>query len=253
MRFLYVEDSVFPEARNWAERLAKTMEREFEVVSADKLNSSPKVWGGASPRRNGESGFRLEGQPLARWSMDDLDADFLFYATASRRRSIQHWLNISRELRIPYIFLTPQMRFPAESVLANVLAPVTMLEEEVHKAELLSHLARYTDTAITLLTAHDYGSRARTNTGKIRTFLESRQADLGKQFVIHEQTAKADSMALYKEVPAVRDCDLIVWTASRDYGLDDLIFGPAEQKLILHSVVPVALLNPRGDLYSLCD
>ena len=236
MRFLYVEDSVIPEARNWAERLAKTMEREFEVVSADKLNSSPKV-----------------GEVAALLTEEYGSPDFLFYATASRRRSIQHWLNLSRELRIPYIFLTPQMRFPAGAVLTNVLAPVTMLEEEVHKAELLSHLARYTGTAITLLTAHDYGSRARTNTGKIRTFLESRQADLGKQFVIHEQTAKADSMALYKEVPAVRDCDLIAWTASRDYGLDDLIFGPAEQKLILHSVVPVALLNPRGDLYSLCD
>ena len=243
MRFLYVEDSVIPEARNWAERLAKTMEREFEVVSADKLNSSPKV---------GEVAVLLTeeyGSP-----------DFLFYATASRRRSIQHWLNLSRELRIPYIFLTPQMRFPAESVLANVLAPVTMLEEEVHKAELLSHLARYTDTAITLLTAHDYGSRARTNTGKIRTFLESRQADLGKQFVIHEQTAKADSMSLHKGLYNLQiytftnlQIDLILWTASRDYGLDDLIFGPAEQKLILHSVVPVALLNPRGDLYSLCD
>ena len=204
--------------------------------------------------------------------MDDLDADFIFYATASRRRSIQHWLNLSRELRIPYIFLTPQMRFPSNSlnssnssnpstpVLTNVLAPVTMLEEEVHKAELLSHLARYTGTAITLLTAHDYGSRARTNTGKIRTFLETRQADLGKQFVIHEQTAKADSMSLHKELYNLQiykfthlQIDLILWTASRDYGLDDLIFGPAEQKLILHSVVPVALLNPRGDLYSLCD
>ena len=29
----------------WAERLAKTMEREFEVVSADKLNPSPKMKG----------------------------------------------------------------------------------------------------------------------------------------------------------------------------------------------------------------
>ena len=222
MRFLYVEDTVIPEAREWAERLAKTMEREFEVVSAEAF--SPET-----------------------------DADFIFYATASRRRSIQRWLDFSRELRTPYIFLTPQMHFPTEPVLTNVLAPVTMLEEEVHKAELLSHLARYTGTAITLLTAHDYGSRARTNTGKIRTFLEARQADLGKTFVIHEQTAKADSMALHKEVMNQRIDDLIVWTASRDYGLDDLIFGPAEQKLILHSVVPVALLNPRGDLYSLCD
>ena len=222
MRFLYVEDIENPAAREWAERLAKTMEREFEVVEADAFS-------------------------------EDMEADFLVFSTKAQSRSVQHFLNLSRELRIPYLFLTPQMHYPEDAVLRNVLAPVTMLEEEVHKAELLSHLARYTNTALTLLTAKDYGSRARTNTGKIRTFLESRQVDLGKTFVIREETARGDSMALYKEVMNVREADMIVWTASRDYGLDDLIFGPAERKLILRSVVPVALLNPRGDLFSLCD
>ena len=91
------------------------------------------------------------------------------------------------------------------------------------------------------------------NTDKIRTFLESRQADLGKSFDIRTETARSDSMSIYKEVMNVRGTDMIVWTASRDYGLDDLIFGPAERKLILRSVVPIALLNPRGDLFSLCD
>ena len=232
MRFLYVEDIVIPEARNWTERLSAKMEREFDSVPADAY-------------------------------APEMEADMVFFATTSNRRRIQHWLNLSRDFRIPYFFLTPQMRFPSDPsspVLSSVLAPVTMLEEEVHKAELLSHLARYTDTAITLLTANDYGSRARTNTGKIHTFLQTRQADLGKTFVIYEQTAKADSMSLHKELynvqtykPTNLQIDLILWTASRDYGLDDLIFGPAEQKLIRHSVVPVALLNPRGDLYSLCD
>ena len=231
MRVLYVEDIENTAAREWAERLTKTMEREFDVVPADTF----------SP---------------------EMEADFLFYATGSRSRLVQHWLNLSRELRVPYVFLTPQMHFPLNSsnslnpstpILTSVLAPVTMLEEEVHKAELLSHLARYTDASLTLLTAHDYGSRARTNTDKIRTFLETRQKDLGKQFVITEQTAKADSLSLHKEVMSLRTADLIVWTASRDYGLDDLIFGPAERKLILHSAVPVVLLNPRGDLFSLCD
>ena len=222
MRFLYVEDIENSAAREWAERLAKTMEREFEVVPAEAFS-------------------------------EGMEADFLFYATGNSSRRVQHWLNISRELRVPYLILTPQMRYPADAVPRNILAPVTMLEEEVHKAELLSHLARYTDASITLLTAGDYGSRARTNTNKIRTFLDTRQADLGKTFVINVQTAKSDSMTLHKEVMNQRTADLIVWTASRDYGLDDLIFGPAERKLILRSVAPVILLNPRGDLYSLCD
>ena len=223
MRFVYAEDAVNEQARAWAERFTGAMQREFCVVQADAF------------------------------SPEEADADLLFFATDCRSRRVQHWLDMSRELRIPYVFLTPAMHFPAE-VLTSVLAPVTMLEEEVHKAELLSHLARYTDCSITLLTAHDYGSRARTNTGKIRTFLDTRQQDLQKTFTICEQTAKADSLNLHKELYNLHSLyELIVWTASRDYGLDDLLFGPAERKLILHSTVPVALLNPRGDLYSLCD
>lgn len=232
MRVAYIEDIVIPAAREWVERFAKAMEREFKVVFADAFTP-------------------------------DLDADFIFFATHDKSRSVQHFLNVSRELRIPYAVLTPKMHYPTDAVLRNVLAPVTMLEEEVHKAELLSHLTRYTNTALTLLTANDYGSRARTNTGKIRTFLQARQTDLGKQFVIREHSAKSDSMSLHKELyrenylkmhqEPGEQADLIVWTASRDYGLDDLIFGPTERKLILHSAVPVVLLNPRGDLYSLCD
>lgn len=201
------------------------MQREFEVVTADAL------------------------QP-------DLEADLLFIATACKSRRVRYWLNQTRELRVPYVVLTPDMRFPATFPLTNVLAPVTMLEEEVHKAELLSHLARYTDTRITLLTANDYGSRAQTNTNKICSFLHAREEALGKTFQIEVKTAQKGSMSLYRELTDRNRnyCpDLIVQTASRDYGLDDLLFGPVESKLILRSPVPVALLNPRGDLFSLCD
>ncbi len=85
------------------------------------------------------------------------------------------------------------------------------------------------------------------------TFIQERAEDLGRTFDVREHAARTDSMSLYKEVTTVRNTDMIVWTASRDYGLDDLLFGPAERKIILRSAVPVALLNPRGDLYSLCD
>ena len=35
MRVVYVEETVIQAAREWAERFAKTMERSFDVVSAD--------------------------------------------------------------------------------------------------------------------------------------------------------------------------------------------------------------------------
>ena len=46
---------------------------------------------------------------------------------------------------------------------------------------------------------------------------------------------------------------IIIVSASRDYGLDDLLFGPKEYHVVKKSSVPVLLVNPRGDLYALCD
>ena len=36
-------------------------------------------------------------------------------------------------------------------------------------------------------------------------------------------------------------------------GLDDIIFGPKERKIIKNIDIPTMLINPRGDLYALCD
>ena len=46
---------------------------------------------------------------------------------------------------------------------------------------------------------------------------------------------------------------LLVLTTSREYGLDDILFGPPERHAIQRSQVPVMLINPRADLFSLCD
>ena len=47
MKVVYVEDTVIPAAREWAEQLAQTMERDFVVVPADALDSPPNVGGTA--------------------------------------------------------------------------------------------------------------------------------------------------------------------------------------------------------------
>ena len=47
--------------------------------------------------------------------------------------------------------------------------------------------------------------------------------------------------------------NILIISASRDYGLDDIIFGPKERKIIKNINIPTMLINPRGDLYTLCD
>lgn len=236
MIFLHIEDIHNEHHAAWAKRLSEQMGKEYQAIDADELTAT------ADP-----DGF-------SEWLQEER-VDLIFISTECDKRIVQRFLNACRSLRIPYVMLTDAMRkmpvmAEAETALREVLAPVTMLEEEVHKAEILGHLNRYTGARITLLQAKDYGHRAEQNTGRIRTFLEHQERSATVTMGLR------DSMGLYKELPARQKelvPDMMVLTASREYGLDDLLFGPAERYVILHANVPIMLLNPRGDLFSLCD
>lgn len=186
-------------------------------------------------------------QDWAEWSEQN-DVDMLVISCANESKAIQRALNQCRDLRIPYLFLTDTMQHIRP--LQTILVPVTRLEEEVHKAQTAAHLARYTKALLLLLKANDYGSRATQNCQKMGTLFEKMEVNY------QLQVAKKDSEHLFQEVTDRQKdfvADLVVLTASRDYGLDDLFFGPPERKVIQRSNAPVVLLNPRGDLYSLCD
>ena len=135
-----------------------------------------------------------------------------------------------------------------------------MLEEETYKAEICTYLARKTGAHIILLQANDYGSHARQNVNRIVTHIEKISSQLseagGQTFSYEIAQAKKDSFSLIREASErQRDFqhDLLILTASRDYGLDDILFGPPERKAIQRALVPVMLVNPREDLFSLCD
>lgn len=168
-------------------------------------------------------------------------------------REIQKHLNDCREERRPYIFITNTMTI---NPLRRILVPVSMLEEEVYKAEICTYLARKTGAHIILLRAHDYGSHAQQNTNRIVTHIQSVAERTGENISYEVVEAKKDSFSLVREASErQRDFqhDLLVLTASRDYGLDDILFGPPERHAIRRALVPVMLINPREDLFSLCD
>ncbi len=184
----------------------------------------------------------------------DNSVDLFFISCRNQARTIQRYLNACRNLRLPYIFLTDTMQriyaFCTAQYAPRILMPVSMLEEEVYKAEIGVHLARFTGAETILLQAKDYGSKAAHNVQKIQGLYD-------KFALPYEvQMAKKDSFSIVKET-ADRQKDFVpdlsILTASRDYGLDDLIFGPVERYAIMHSNIPVMLINPRGDLFALCD
>ncbi len=171
----------------------------------------------------------------------------------NRGRAIQRVLDGCREERRPYVVVTPTMQLKP---LRRILVPVSMLEEETYKGEICTYLARKTGAHIILLQAHDYGSHARQNVNRIVTHIEHIAEKSGVDISYEVAMARKDSFSLIREASErQRDFqhDLLVLTASREYGLDDILFGPPERHAISRALVPVMLVNPREDLFSLCD
>ena len=184
------------------------------------------------------------------WDNND---DIRLIECANDRRTIQRHLNDCREERRPYVFVTSTMTVKP---LQRLLVPVSMLEEETYKAEICTYLARKTGAHIILLQANDYGSHARQNVNRIVTRIEKLNEKLATPISYETVVARKDSFSLIREAgERQRDFqyDLLVLTASRDYGLDDILFGPPELHAIRKTSVPVLLVNPREDLFSLCD
>ena len=208
----------------------------------------------------------------------DNNQDIRLVECTNNRRAIQRQLDACREERRPYVFVTSTMTVKP---LRRLLVPVSMLEEETYKAEICTYIARKTGAHIILLQANDYGSHARQNVNRIITHIEkinqrlenqsySPQDGLTASAVLQQSgltggaghisyeicIARKDSFKLMQEAAErQRDFqhDLLILTASRDYGLDDILFGPPELHAIRHALVPVLLVNPREDLFSLCD
>lgn len=180
--------------------------------------------------------------------------DFRIQQCPNTRRDVRRALDACRDERRPYLLLTPDM---TRRPLRRILVPVSMLEEETYKGEICTWLARKAGVTIDLLCAHDYGSSARRNTERIATHIRAVAEQSGTDIRYNILQARKDSFHLMREAADathVSDTyDLLVLTASREYGLDDWLFGPPELYAVRRSRVPVLLVNPRADLFSLCD
>ena len=186
--------------------------------------------------------------------------DIRLECCAASRRAVQSVLDSCREERRPYVIITPNSHIAqSQNCLTSILVPITMLEEEVYKAEICTYLARKTGAHLILLRANDYGSKAIKNTQRIITHIQAIAERTGETITYEERVAKGDSFHIHKELHTIFPIEgddkrgLVLLTASREFGLDVWLFGPPEHYVIRHSELPVMLVNPRADLFSLCD
>lgn len=176
------------------------------------------------------------------------EVSFLFLQLTDRRsKSIQILLNACRELRIPYLLHKDNFEL---FDLKRIIMPVSFLEEEVEKAQFASAFGRFCGSEVILLQANDYGSKAARNVERMKELFTK------FSFTFSIRKAQKDSFKVDMESVHLAEREnygLLIASASREYGLDDIIFGPKERHIVKKSAKPVLLVNPRGDLYALCD
>lgn len=213
---LSIENNALPTAHKVANTIAEVMKFSIEEV--------------------GREDFAL----LDEW-VESHDAALVVIGV-NQKTKIQPILDMTRGLRVPYLFVRQGQEFTCR----QIALPVTRFLEDREKGPYCGSFARNFDSSITIFKPKDYGSAARQNIESIGNLLKT----MNLKFNVTE--GRKDSSGIEMEAVA-SDCDLCIIGASRDYGLDDIIFGPKERKILKHAKVPVLVVNPRGDLYPLCD
>lgn len=177
--------------------------------------------------------------------IDEIDAALIIVGLDNNSQ-IQKYLNSLREVRIPYIFV----KTGQQATINTIVLPITNLLEDREKGQFAQSFSRHYNAPIVIYKPNDYGTKAEANIAAIESLLE--KVDIKPSII----QGKKDSLKIEYEATLQaekHDNPLIIISASRDYGLDDILFGPKERKNIKQSKYPIMLINPRGDLYSLCD
>ena len=177
--------------------------------------------------------------------VEDNDPVMFVFQVLPKRFLVQQQLNACRHLRIPYFFVPSTGEHTS---LENVALPMSFLIEDREKATWGRSLHRYFKSEFTILKPKDKGSRALKNVEYVGAMFNK----LGIPYKVLD--GRKSSFANDKEVFALLShwANLVIVTASREYGLDDHLLGPKELHLIRKSALPIMVLNPRGDLYILC-
>lgn len=173
----------------------------------------------------------------------------MIFIEFSKKRGFYRPMNFFkgfRDLRIPFVMLKDTMSAPDFS---KILVPVAFLPEEKEKGSYSSNMGRFLHSEITILQAKDYGTRAQKNVDAITKVYN------GFELNYSVEKGTKDSFKVEKEAVEMAmngEYGMVLITNSRDYGLDDIIFGPKEQHLFKQTTTPLMCINPRGDLYVLC-
>ena len=222
--FVLQEDYTLSETLSvWAKGLSEAFNHEIETIIYNPQDSSEQF------------AARIE----------EADASLVLIELTNRGKS-QLYLNLCSALRVPYLFVLPNVEFVAE----RLSLPITFLIEDKEKIPFASAFGRFCHSEIIVYKPKDYGDKAQETINQAQTLFDS----FSLQYTIHQANKGSYDVESEAAIAAVGDnVDMVIISASREYGLDDIIFGSKEKKILKTAQAPILLINPRADLYALCD
>lgn len=157
-----------------------------------------------------------------------------------------------RDLRIP--LLVVHNKTPDPTLFNRIILPVDFTRESKEKASWAAYFGKRNQAQVTLVHTEYrdgfFSAQLKNNLLLITKLFASLQTS----FTIHKvEKAKPDIDRYALTVAKMKGAGLLIITATKDWGIEDFILGPVEQKIITNEdQLPVMLVNPRDDLYVPC-
>lgn len=162
-------------------------------------------------------------------------------------------LKMFRKSRIPYLFVNKDIE--DDNFYKKIILPIDSTRESKEKVLWASYFSRFNDARVKVMTSYvkdEYLARQLNNNQKfIRKIFENFEVNFEIINTI-EKEKDIDMEAI--RIANEENAGLVIVLTTKSYGLMDLIKGPKELFSVMNKwQIPVMCLNPRDDLYVLCD
>jgi nucleotide-binding universal stress UspA family protein len=157
-----------------------------------------------------------------------------------------------RSLRIPVLIV--QKRPPSHIPFKNIILPVDFRKQSKEKAPWSSYFSKLNNSKIHIVFKEykdDYFlKQLHNNMTLIKKSFDTMTVDYSI-YKVKNINCSIDKYAV--SYARMNLADLVIILNTDDFAIDDQLFGPAEQRLMLNQEqVPLLCLNPRDDLFIPC-
>jgi len=161
-------------------------------------------------------------------------------------------LKMFRNARIPYVIADAP---PAEELYKKIVLPVNYYIENKEKALWASYFGRFNASEISIIHTSFRDKGYKLLQENILKFIRQFFNEFSLNYELHHTGSIPVSIDRYSLTYAREiNAGMIIVMTTLEYAFDDYLFGPPEKKIMQEiSGIPVMFINPRKDLYCMCD